>query len=527
MSIRGVRFWSLWLMVIMFVGGLVTISYSQEDEKTKIAVFPFKNATTRAEEIGYGDSIAEMLVTAFQRGGSFIIVERSRIDLILKEQELGAAGITQQAIELGKNLGVNLVVTGGVTQFTAGSRIEIDIRLIDATDGKVITALDDMAKNEDFLRDTVNRLAQKIEREYLGGLTGILAIFSEPLGATVIINGEERGKTPLRELLAEGEYQIELELTDYEPHSEMVKIEKGKGQDLSVALTSKLGFVSISSTPPGASVYLDGIFKGNTPLAISRLEPGDYMVELRYELHESWRQNVPVSKNKRTQINVVLKASSSAISITSFPSAATIFLDGSEKGQTPLVVEGVPLGGHTLLLAKKDYQSWEEGIQVEKDKRMEVSARLKALPSLLQISAIPTGATISLNDVEKGGAPLTIGDLSEGIYRVRATRWGYKDALQNVTLGINEVKNLDLQMEEEIWKVLTKWGGLGGGIASGLGAFLSFQGAVGAYDQYQIDDDPAKMGEHINQVIMFNVFTGVLGATSGALLVGSVALFVW
>ena len=162
-----IRAWLISLIVILSVGGLASTSSSQE-EKAKIAIFPFKDSTKRAQEVGYGDSIADMLITAFQRGGNFIIVERSQIDLIFKEQELGAAGITEQAIQLGKNLGVNMVVTGGVAQFSEGSRIELDARLIDATDGRVITALDDTAENEFSLREAVNRLARKIESEYLG-----------------------------------------------------------------------------------------------------------------------------------------------------------------------------------------------------------------------------------------------------------------------------------------------------------------------------------------------------------------------
>ena len=456
------RAWFICLTAILLVGGLDQDSYSQE-EKTKLAIFPFNNTTNRAEEVGFGDSIADMLITAFQRGGNFIIVERSQIDLIFKEQELGAAGITEQAIQLGKNLGVNIVVTGGVAQFSAGSNIEIDARMIDATDGRVIAALDDTAANENVLRETVNRLAQRIENEYLGRFASILSIFSEPLGATVLINREEIGITPLEK----------------------------------------------------------------------QLEPGNYSVEVRHENYENWAQSVSISESQRVQISAVLQASSGAISIMSIPLDTTIFLDGSEKGQTPLVIEDVTLGRHTLRLSKKDYQNWEEDIQVEKDKRIEISARLKTISSLLQISAaakgalISSGGTIFINDAEKGQAPLTIGDLSEGTYRIKASRWGYKDSLEEVTLEINQKRDLHLEMEEEGWKIFSKWGGLGGGLASGLGAFLSFQGAGSAYDQYQKDTDPTKMNEHINQAIMFNVFTGVLGVTSGVLLAGSTALFVW
>lgn len=67
----------------------------------------------------------------------------------------------------------------------------------------------------------------------------------------------------------------------------------------------KTGYVSISSTPPNANVYLDGVYNGTTPLTVSDVSAGYHSIKLiksgyedhTEELYISAGMTVPVSKN--------------------------------------------------------------------------------------------------------------------------------------------------------------------------------------------------------------------------------------
>ena len=100
---------------------------------------------------------AEMLTTALFKTGKFIVVERSTLDKVLKEQGLGLAGFidTSTAAEVGKILGVQALVTGAVSQIGIADKkigiggyggqmvtmsVSLDVRLIDTTTGAILMA---------------------------------------------------------------------------------------------------------------------------------------------------------------------------------------------------------------------------------------------------------------------------------------------------------------------------------------------------------------------------------------------------
>ena len=88
-----------------------------------IAVLDFE-FTTVADKSGnmpanVGVGMSEMLITELAKEGTYTVVERSRLEAVLKEQNLSS---TEQfdpatAAEIGKLLGVDAVIVGNVTQF--------------------------------------------------------------------------------------------------------------------------------------------------------------------------------------------------------------------------------------------------------------------------------------------------------------------------------------------------------------------------------------------------------------------------
>jgi len=65
-----------------------------------------------------GGGLASMLTTALQESGRFIVVERSQLQAILTEQEMAGNNVSSgTGPELGKVLGVQLLILGAVTEF--------------------------------------------------------------------------------------------------------------------------------------------------------------------------------------------------------------------------------------------------------------------------------------------------------------------------------------------------------------------------------------------------------------------------
>ncbi|HEY8164733.1 MAG TPA: CsgG/HfaB family protein [Gemmatimonadaceae bacterium] len=117
----------------------------------------------------FARGLTQMLTTALAARPEFTVVERSQLDKVAAEQQLGASGRVEakSAASLGKLLGAQALITGDITEFTykqssAGSKLSIlkavdsklggkldrltaqvaiDLRIIDATTGAVVSSV--------------------------------------------------------------------------------------------------------------------------------------------------------------------------------------------------------------------------------------------------------------------------------------------------------------------------------------------------------------------------------------------------
>jgi serine/threonine protein kinase len=115
---------------------------------------------------------------------------------------------------------------------------------------------------------------------------GTLAVQTNPSGASVVIDGKQRGATPLSLALAPGRHVLEL-VTEGDVRSIPVTITPGGqvSQFIEFPHTpSALGELQIRTEPSGAQVSVDGRPLGKSPLTAEGLTPGQHTVVLENEL---------------------------------------------------------------------------------------------------------------------------------------------------------------------------------------------------------------------------------------------------
>lgn len=158
------------LSIILFYGcGSSTVSvekkktivgdYSQftlKGPKRRVFVSEFKNLSAYGQN-RLGKSMSDILTTELSRTNAFILLEREKLDLAIKEQKLGQTGLIDErnAPTFGKIIGANAIVTGSVSQFGVRTetsdyvisnkkeqvaKCEVDIRIIDVNTGQIIWA---------------------------------------------------------------------------------------------------------------------------------------------------------------------------------------------------------------------------------------------------------------------------------------------------------------------------------------------------------------------------------------------------
>lgn len=92
---------------------------------------------------------------------------------------------------------------------------------------------------------------------------GIVELSSSPSGATVTVNGEYQGTTPITlGVDANAKHDISLFLNGYLTHKHSLSLTPGKTEVLAISLAANKGEIKVLASPADASVWIDGRLRG-------------------------------------------------------------------------------------------------------------------------------------------------------------------------------------------------------------------------------------------------------------------------
>ncbi|MCZ7587155.1 MAG: PEGA domain-containing protein [Deltaproteobacteria bacterium] len=119
------------------------------------------------------------------------------------------------------------------------------------------------------------------QRQNKSALAASLFITSTPPGATVVMDGKtQAGKTPLTvdKPTAGEEHEVRLEMHGHMPQTRTITLEEGKIGRLHFDLEEGATALWIRSDPP-TRLFIDGVFRGDTPRRLSDVPPGEHEIE--------------------------------------------------------------------------------------------------------------------------------------------------------------------------------------------------------------------------------------------------------
>jgi xanthosine utilization system XapX-like protein len=209
--------------------------------------------------------------------------------------------------------------------------------------------------------------------------TGSISITTIPTGAEVYLDDSFAGITPctLSEVLV-GQHSIKLTKSGYFDAIRNVSVPADGLLNLHETLIS-CGYITISSNPPGASVYIDGNYTGETPKNMSKVIVGNHTIKLtKSDYDDVIIGNVSVSVGETLHLHENLTGYGS-LSISSIPDGANVSVDGDYTGKTPLDIPKVVEGWHTIKLTKQDYADVEKMIHVSAGQSTLVGETLSVL----------------------------------------------------------------------------------------------------------------------------------------------------
>jgi hypothetical protein len=219
------------------------------DPKPKIAVLDFTANGASKELASAAGGIA---ANELDRMATFQIVTADAIrNMLAFEKQRQMLGCTDAGCmaEIGGALGVDWLISGKVTKLAASAGVpetySLDLTLTNVRKAQRESSVIESARTEAELVQKTGKAAQKLVSKILAGRSGRLVVVVEETGATVIVDEQVKGTTPLRGaiVLPAGPHALAVEKKGFVAYQRDVQVEAGKVIEERASLVPSPDFV--------------------------------------------------------------------------------------------------------------------------------------------------------------------------------------------------------------------------------------------------------------------------------------------
>jgi hypothetical protein len=213
-------------------------------------------------------------------------------------------------------------------------------------------------------------------------VTFVLQVSSYPTEAEVYVDGIKKGLTPITiEDLPLGEHFVEVKKQNFATWSQKIDAESYKVIQLVANLQPESASISVNSTPPGATVYLNNKNVGVTPIVVNNLDQGIYDLRIEMDGYAAYEEKITLNKGEEIDKDVTLTKASTVLTIDSKPTGAEIFINGTDEGKTPFKQINIKLGTYKIKITKDGYLPFVTQITVKTNETKNYVFPLLKLPS--------------------------------------------------------------------------------------------------------------------------------------------------
>lgn len=207
--------------------------------------------------------------------------------------------------------------------------------------------------------------------------------------------------------------------------------------------------LSVTSIPDEGIISIDGRQQGATPIGLS-LPCGNYSLEIAKNGYLPYKTGVNLkdSEHKSIIANLEYRSNRGAVLIRSEPLGGTLYIDGILQGTTPVQVDNLEYGRHSVLIQKPGYETFRDVVNAGPDEVPVYAEYLIPLPQsgFLGVVSVPDGAIVSLDGIQAGSSPTSLTRVSAGNHSVLILKPGYENytSIVNVPGGESVLVQADL-----------------------------------------------------------------------------------
>jgi len=233
---------------------------------------------------------------------------------------------------------------------------------------------------------------------HLDSGTSILKVFSEPSGASIFLDGDfasESGRTPMKlDPVLVGTHRVVLRKDGWMDTAVAASVQLDRAASLKVRLRPA-GYLVLEPAPEVsvALVRKNDTLRANPGAGPIALPPGRWRVVLRDRLWEPLVEDVEIRQGRVETLQPVRHFATLVLGASE---RAEVWVDGEPRGNTPLKIDTLEPGSHTVLVRAAGKQNWTQKVDLRRGDEVRLDARLESRFAWLRVR---TGhaATITLD----------------------------------------------------------------------------------------------------------------------------------
>ncbi len=289
---------------------------------------------------------------------------------------------------------------------------------------------------------------------------GLLLVTTEPAGCALSIDGVSFGETPrlVTTLDVTRRHRMELRKTGYQPCAAVIAFSGRTPLVRHERLVLDSGKVTVESDPPGAAVFVNGIERGVTPLVVGDIPRGRLAVKLKLAGYRDVVRELNIKPGDSQNLSVAMEGLPGGLVLTSVPSGARIYVDGSPRGKAPVEIAPLAPGRHTVLAQLEGYGDEERSLDVGRGETVRTEFRLESVLGRLELRTAPVGATVVVDGRLRGRTTagseaakfsdcMVVGGLEAGVHTLRLSCHGHAELTKEFKVEAKRATALDLRMK--------------------------------------------------------------------------------
>lgn len=281
----------------------------------------------------------------------------------------------------------------GITYFNAGEEEEA------ISEFKKIISIDtNYSPDRSLISNTIINAFDNVRKEN----TALLAINTKPEGATVWLNDEIIGRTPLKDKrFSYGRYDLKIKKPNYEEI--VMDLDLNRDIQLNEELNRIYSSIVLTTSPPGIDVYLNDSFIGTTEselfrvdhkyiyqetdiisetFSINEVPEGRVTVTLSGPCYKTVTRNYLIEYIDDFEVETIyMEKNIGSIEFIGDIHGARVYINNELYNIQRNIIENICYGEHLIKIVNPDAGVWTQNIKIDSERR--IFAQIEYKPTIL------------------------------------------------------------------------------------------------------------------------------------------------